>query len=86
MKKPILTLSVIFSCIVSSVFGQQFSENGADLSVRGTIRVLLVFAETSAGDAHPNWPGGQLPLDADLYFDAEIAPGGPNNLYHNATN
>ena len=59
-----------------------YAENGYSIPVRGTIKVLLVFADADNSCATPpnssNWPtGAQAPTNADDYFDPYMPMGGP---------
>lgn len=69
-----VALSIFFPTNIAS---QVASKNGIYLAPRGTVRVLIVFAELigSCGDIPPpmpnaNWPvGTDAPLNADSYLD-----------------
>lgn len=61
---------------IQNCYSQPNSRNGFWIQNTGTIRVLLVFAEVTGYDwdtsPSPDWPIGELPVNADSYFDHEF--------------
>lgn len=80
IKRFFLLVGFIF--LINNAFSQITSRNGYYFPSTGTIRVLLVFAEVTgyAWDTSPSteWPAGQLPLNADDYFDPTYT--GPGSI------
>lgn len=71
-------LTLAWTMTFTSISYAQVKESkfGAQLTPRGTVRVLIVFAEVvgTCGTAGPsNWTAGQLPDNADLYLDHVIS-------------
>ncbi|HET8963541.1 MAG TPA: hypothetical protein VFM99_06575 [Chitinophagales bacterium] len=60
----------------SNIYSQTSSRNGYWLHNTDTIRMLIVFAEVNdyATDVSPdpNWPAGELPLNKDIWIDADF--------------
>jgi hypothetical protein len=84
MKKILffLVLLIRFNSANSQV---KNSENGYIVTQKGTMRLLIVYAEidyTGSGITDPfainsSWQAGQLPANAGIEFDADLPMGGP---------
>lgn len=68
---------LLLLCVISGLSNAlaQNSENGYWLPNKGTLRILVVYAEV-LGDVNysnindKNWPAGDLPLNPDVYFSS----------------
>ena len=81
--KSTFTVIALYLALASS-YAQVSSSNGFSLPVGTnttpqTIKVMLVFAEVSGTDQLESslWASGQLPTDANNYFDASLPSNGP---------
>lgn len=80
MKKIVfrIMLFIVFSAFFPLKSTSQISaKNGIYVSPRGTVRVLIVFAELVGGCGEAivpdvNWPATGVPLNADLYLDYAV--------------
>jgi len=62
----------------TSLFGQFKTENGHNLPVNDTIRVLLVFAENHSTATTGAWLPGELPPNKDDWFDSQVTGNFPS--------
>ena len=75
--ETLFLLSIFINSLIS--YGQQKTEEGYIIPVRGEIKVLLVWARVVDAITNPAPFGGhgmgQLPTDANEFFDPTFTPG-----------
>jgi len=72
---------VVLSAHSNGLAQNRHVRNGYSLPTRGTLKVMVVFAERVGGTCNPgsptDWPAGQIPTNTSEYFDSQIDPNGP---------